>query len=492
MKSVFKTNDFKKAASTIEYAVLIIMILTSLFVMKDLFLRYFNGRWKSSGDTFAWGRQHKPGGTTACAYAQLTPTYGVWYDETCYDRAVTLCAAGDVACENVRKEDCGAASKDYCCEHGADEPYGNTNCNGFSSGLPKAIDGKWGSYSPCSATECGATGTQTQICDGPAPAAGGRPCGWDGSQPTTRSCPGTCPVRGGWSDWSPCNCNTLKQTRKCDSPPPSNGGDTCPPTSQTNDGSSQDCSAGDIAVCAAGKPVDGKWSDWKCGVCSKTCGTGQWDCTRTCDGQANGGQDCSKLDGGKNTKTENCNTQVCVTPPPGSVDGQWSSWTCGGCTTDGSCAANGKKNCTRTCVGRVGAGKDCAADPDGTTTSQQQTCTGTPPGNNYASGGINNGSVSVTYSCCPPGTPSNGKSNCGYYGPSSMSGVCQQNTCTCIDNYHEDASGNCVPNPKPPDWQSLGCGAVVPECASCGPTVHCLHDVNNDKYSCHDDPNWSC
>ena len=68
--------------AVIEYAVFIIIILTALYFMKGPILHAFYGRWKATGDSFAFGRQYDPKGTTACTHDTNSD---VWYDERCFD-----------------------------------------------------------------------------------------------------------------------------------------------------------------------------------------------------------------------------------------------------------------------------------------------------------------------------------------------------------------------------------------------------------------------
>ncbi len=66
----------------------------------------------------------------------------------------------------------------------------------------------------------------------------------------------------------------------------------------------------DIYQCeATQEPINGGWSDWS--ACSVECGGGTQ--TRTCTNPtpANGGADCSELDGGNSSRS--CNTQACLT-----------------------------------------------------------------------------------------------------------------------------------------------------------------------------------
>ena len=57
--------------------------------------------------------------------------------------------------------------------------------------------------------------------------------------------------------------------------------------------------------------MDGQWSDWTdWTACSKLCGTGERERTRTCTkpAPANGGKQCS----GRDRQTQECNVQPCT------------------------------------------------------------------------------------------------------------------------------------------------------------------------------------
>ncbi len=114
----------KRAASVIEYTMLIIMVVGVLMVMKEYLSRSVNGHWKAAGDSLAFGRQYQAGKTTECAFAAITEGYGVWYDNTCYAQAVTACPPGNVACEDRAKACC---CQDYCCDQNT-EAAGGSNC----------------------------------------------------------------------------------------------------------------------------------------------------------------------------------------------------------------------------------------------------------------------------------------------------------------------------------------------------------------------------
>ncbi|MDO8675279.1 MAG: hypothetical protein Q7K71_04080 [Candidatus Omnitrophota bacterium] len=87
-----------RGRAVIEYALLIAIILAALFWMKGPIVRAFYGRWKTAGDSFAFGRQYDPKRTVECAHDTATRT---WYDERCFDNGRRACVtAVDVAaCE---------------------------------------------------------------------------------------------------------------------------------------------------------------------------------------------------------------------------------------------------------------------------------------------------------------------------------------------------------------------------------------------------------
>lgn len=131
-----------------------------------------------------------------------------------------------------------------------------------------------------------------------------------------------------------------------------------------NDGCGGSCGVCQVnQTCVKGQcvftcdPVDGGWSDWTCGVCSKSCGGGTQNCTRYCNNPSPscGGLDCV----GSGTSTTPCNSQPCAACPNGSCE---AGETCCTCPADcGGCCGNGLCDCNET-------NQSCAADcanPDG-------------------------------------------------------------------------------------------------------------------------------
>jgi Flp pilus assembly pilin Flp len=50
----------KIGLSTIEYAVLIVVVVAALLGISIYFRRALSGKWRSVGDTFGYGRQYAP------------------------------------------------------------------------------------------------------------------------------------------------------------------------------------------------------------------------------------------------------------------------------------------------------------------------------------------------------------------------------------------------------------------------------------------------
>lgn len=113
----------QRATAMIEYVFMAALLIGGLAVMQPFIQRAFTGSWKKSGDTFGYGRQFQATKTAECAYSQINATFGVWYDNTCYEQLITTCAPQDHDCENTQKSLC---TQPYCCEGNT---LSNTNCD---------------------------------------------------------------------------------------------------------------------------------------------------------------------------------------------------------------------------------------------------------------------------------------------------------------------------------------------------------------------------
>jgi hypothetical protein len=85
-----------RAASSIEYAILVTALLLALFFARNYLIRGLAGTWKAAGDTFGFGRQYDPrpfgtegkdGGTLRCYFE---PRTGQWLDRD-YVKAACDC-----------------------------------------------------------------------------------------------------------------------------------------------------------------------------------------------------------------------------------------------------------------------------------------------------------------------------------------------------------------------------------------------------------------
>ncbi|XP_071802483.1 A disintegrin and metalloproteinase with thrombospondin motifs 10-like [Asterias amurensis] len=232
-------------------------------------------------------------------------------------------------------------------------------------------------------------------------------------------------INGGWSNWTPfgqcsltCGLGLWTRTRQCNNPVPQNGGQQCA-------GSSSDTQTCFVQACLT--VVNGGWTQWQFGPCSRTCGGGQQTLTRTCTNPApqNGGQNCF----GNTNEIVTCNTQICPTV----VHGGWSDWTYSGCsrtcgggtqTRSRTCTnptpQNGGQNCfgntneivtcnTQICPTVVHGGwsdwtySGCSRTCGGGTQTRSRTCTNPTPqnGGSQCSGSSFDNSISCNTQACP-------------------------------------------------------------------------------------------
>ncbi len=100
----------KKGISIIEYSVLIVIVISAFFVMRNYIQRGIHGNWGKTGQSFAYGRQYDPQKTIECAFDQQS---GQWYDRNCYLYADHHAACnGDASCEEniITSGVCAASS----------------------------------------------------------------------------------------------------------------------------------------------------------------------------------------------------------------------------------------------------------------------------------------------------------------------------------------------------------------------------------------------
>ena len=128
MKLVSQKNN--RAASAIEYVILLIMFLAAILLMQKQIARTFFGRWKDMGDTFGYGELYDPHATLECGrYVPHTPTgWGneLWYREDCYECCMdeTGSCADFQVLDGHNEDYCRGLSDDLskrdCCARGCD------------------------------------------------------------------------------------------------------------------------------------------------------------------------------------------------------------------------------------------------------------------------------------------------------------------------------------------------------------------------------------
>lgn len=72
----------RKAASMVEYTMLLVILIAAFVAGRQYVLRAFAGRWKASADSFGYGMQYHPKKTADCTWSK---DFGKWYDDACYD-----------------------------------------------------------------------------------------------------------------------------------------------------------------------------------------------------------------------------------------------------------------------------------------------------------------------------------------------------------------------------------------------------------------------
>ncbi|XP_071104781.1 SCO-spondin-like [Haliotis cracherodii] len=223
--------------------------------------------------------------------------------------------------------------------------------------------GQWSSWNTASVAcpvTCGVSAvktiTRTRQCNNPPPSNGGRQCLENLSESTQVNCGLIgCPVDGGVSEWESWNTNrvecpvtcgltaikTIERIRRCNNPPPSNGGASC--TQGLVQTSMVSCNTPACAVVVNGGVS--QWGAWSDTACAVTCGeaTKVIRRTRTCTNPppSNGGQFC--VENLSQSAQVSCGLVGC--PVNGGV-GQWGQWSASTCTV--SCGSTATYQATRT------------------------------------------------------------------------------------------------------------------------------------------------
>lgn len=74
----------KQGQSTIEYIILLTLVVLALCVMQKYIGRAMYGRWKTTGDVIGFGMQYDPFLTFECSFDYKYSQE--WYNSECYDK----------------------------------------------------------------------------------------------------------------------------------------------------------------------------------------------------------------------------------------------------------------------------------------------------------------------------------------------------------------------------------------------------------------------
>ncbi len=203
------TNRAISGASVVEYIVMIVIIFSALYVMKESISRGVFAKYKAAGDSFAFGRQYDAKRTTVCRQDILsyntdgTANLGPFYDEDCFHARVMRppvplangrwdtanggcpqCNPGDTGCFQCEDSIKAACHNDYCTSdsntvkgQGGNVP----DCSGKSCG----DNGYGGSCGTCpTGQSCNASGQCACV-----PKCSGKGCGDDGCGGSCGTCP---------------------------------------------------------------------------------------------------------------------------------------------------------------------------------------------------------------------------------------------------------------------------------------------------------------
>eukprot|EP00794_Sanderia_malayensis_P011287 gene11287-12468_t len=239
-------------------------------------------------------------------------------------------------------------------------------------------------------------------------------------------------VDGGYSEWGAwsacseeCGGGLKRRNRACNNPVPKGAGKDC--SSLGNETELAHCA---VQPC----PVDGGFSEWSLyGECSKKCGGGFQNRTRTCNNPspAHGGKNCE----GALIESVSCNDSPCA------VDGQFTDWSVfGACNVK---CGKGLQYRNRTCTNPPpsNGGKDCL----GSYKDSRECFSGHCPVDGGYSGWKASGSC--TKSCgggdqlfirtCDNPAPQHGGSDCSAIGPDSEQRQCNNQPCPVDGGFSE-------------------------------------------------------
>lgn len=159
---------------------------------------------------------------------------GVWSNWGSWGACPVSCGGGNKQRTRQCDNPAPAIGGQQC--PGSDQSTTTCSTNPCTNQPINGVWSNWGSWSSCTVSCGGGNKQRTRQCDNPAPSNGGQQCpGNDQSSTTCSTTPcGLQPVDGAWSNWGAwssctvsCGGGDKRNTRQCNNPAPSNGGQQC-------------------------------------------------------------------------------------------------------------------------------------------------------------------------------------------------------------------------------------------------------------------------
>lgn len=273
----------------------------------------------------------------------------------------------------------------------------------------------WSDFTSCSASCGGGVRNRNRTCTNPVPMYDGKNCSNLGEDFQSQECNiHPCPIHGGFTSWSnftacskTCGNGTRMRNRACSNPAPKHGGRNC--TGEFEE--IEDCNT---FPC----PIDGGYTQWSnYSECTKSCGIGEQVRYRNCTNPIprHGGKTCDVL--GPPMQVRVCNTHPC--PIHGGYT-EWTNFT--ECSKPcGNGTSNRTRTCTNP-IPRFGGNNctDYGSSFD-IRSCNEHPCPingGFTPWSNFSdcTKSCGNGTISKYRNCTNP-TPMHGGRNCSRLGP---------------------------------------------------------------------------
>ena len=107
-------NNARQAFAVMEYVMLCIILAAALYSFRYYIQRGFQGQYRRSGETFAFGRQYNPTASRDCAFDPAANS--IWYETGCFNNEVIKrgCAGKAPGTAAGQYDDCIKQAKNAC------------------------------------------------------------------------------------------------------------------------------------------------------------------------------------------------------------------------------------------------------------------------------------------------------------------------------------------------------------------------------------------